>query len=111
MVDIETKNTGNTPALKVVFHNRLQAILATEQINRNFGESNGHGTVMPDSKQIISIGENHPVSVETFEQVRNGVRTMYLHGRIEYRDIFGDDHLPNSCFRLVSQHPFGPHSH
>ncbi len=110
MVDIETKNTGKTPALKVVFHNRLQAILATEQINRNFGESNGHGTVMPDSKQIISIGENHPVSVETFEQVRNGVRTMYLHGRIEYRDIFGDDHWTNWCFRLVGEDSFVAHS-
>jgi hypothetical protein len=110
IVDIETKNTGKTPALKVVFHNRLQAILATEQINRNFGESNGHGTVMPDYKQVISIGENHPVSVETFEQVRNGVRTMYLHGRIEYRDIFGDDHWTNWCFRLVGEDLFVAHS-
>jgi hypothetical protein len=65
VVEVEIKNTGKTPALKVVFHNALQAILTAEQIDRNFGESDGHGTVMPDSKQIISIGENHPVSVET----------------------------------------------
>jgi hypothetical protein len=110
VVEIEIKNTGKTPALKVVFHNSLQALLTAEQINRNFGESDGDGTVMPDSKQIISIGENHPVPAETFEQVHDGVRTMYLHGRIEYRDIFGEDHWTNWCFRLVGENLFLAHS-
>jgi hypothetical protein len=109
VVEVESKNTGKTPALKVVFHNSLQAILTAEQINRNFGESDSHGTVMPDSKQIISIGENHPVSVDTFEQIHNGVRTMYFHGRIEYRDIFGEDHWTNWCFRLVGENSFVAH--
>lgn len=110
IVEIEAIKTGKTPALRVVFHNRLQALVAAQQPNRTFGERNGHGTVMPDFKQIISIGENHPVSAETFEQVRDGVRTMYLHGRIEYQDIFGKPHWTNWCFRLVGRDLFVAHS-
>lgn len=110
IVEVETKNTGKTPALRVVFHISLQALLAAQQLNRTFGESNGHGTVMPDSKQNHSIGEDHPVSVETFEQVQNGVRTMYLHGRIEYQDIFGSTHWTNWCFRLAGEGLFVAHS-
>lgn len=110
VVEVETKNTGKTPALRVLFHNRLQALLVTEQLDRTFGESTGHGTVMPDSKQIHSIGENHSVPAATVEHVENGTRTMYLHGRIEYQDIFGNSHWTNWCFRLAGKDTFVAHN-
>jgi hypothetical protein len=106
VVEVKTKNTGKTPALKVESFNRIQALAPSDGVNRDFGRCDGNGTVMPDSENVVSIGNGRPVPSQIFFDVKDEARIIYLHGRIQYEDIFGDSHWTDWCFRLVGMNLF-----
>ncbi len=100
VVRVSIKNTGKTPATDVIFHARLQAISKGAVPNYSYGDTGGSGMMLPQSIGTHEIGMGHPVPADTSRALARGERTMFLHGRIEYKDIFGDEHWTNWCYYL-----------
>jgi hypothetical protein len=105
-----TANSGKTPAINV------QAVLNSEGVDRdklpNFDYRNSPivhlgyiapGSVAPSHSLLpLDINTRKPVPViqQTLDRLVSGDTTIYLHGRIDYRDIFRNPHWVTYCYFL-----------
>jgi hypothetical protein len=116
IVTIQFKNTGKTPARKVVMRGRGEPVLKGKQPNysyegiRTFSAYISPGAMpstqvapmtIPGTEQSIIIND------DLINGLRTGAFTVYVHGRIDYEDIFAVPHWFTYCASLVV--PFNSH--
>ena len=109
-VQIAWKNTGQTPASNVILWSHMEVIEPINEdklvvpplVNRNFTNLGSGGT---GSKSFYFY---RPLTQSEMSDVFAGVKAIYLYGRIQYKDIFGDDWHTN--FRLNYSGHFPPKS-
>jgi hypothetical protein len=105
--DIVIKNSGQTPAYDLIavgeFHGHwpIGQDIITPPINRS--EYRGGKSVLNPQSEIILQCKRKEMEYPP-RPAPNGA-TMYVYGRIEYRDAFGKDRFTNFCFALGKEGP------
>lgn len=100
------RNTGQTPAYKVVSWARIDVAPINEprlykpQLSQVFSTTLGTGGTMP--KQLWF---DRPLTQEELTRVLEGTYAIYLHGRIEYRDVFKKKRFTNFRLHYSGQFP------
>jgi hypothetical protein len=110
IVEVHIKNTGKTPAIKIASRGRGEPVLKGRKPNFSYEGvepfsafmSPGAGTsttvppmTIPQTNQSIVINDDliKGLTAETF--------TVFVHGRFDYEDIFGNPHWITYCANLV----------
>jgi hypothetical protein len=107
-VRIITKNTGKTPAIHVGAYTARDAVTKNkagifeppsfEYKRKNFVIA---GNVPPDG-EIYSDFFAEKLSQEDYDRIMTEKVRVYVHGRVEYTDVFGVAHWANFCNFLLS---------
>jgi hypothetical protein len=104
VITIYFKNTGKTPAKKTTV--AIVGETLDEKASPNFAheqtvvkESRGLSTPQQDFVVSVNMTEG-PLSDVAFKDVISGKVRVYVHGIVEYKDIFGRDHWITYCAYL-----------
>ena len=119
-MNIEFVNAGTTPALEVSNHVYIKFSEVTDsdfEAAKNLFKQPGNekgGIITQSSTLFATAVSAQKVSLWTMKPVPwNGSDPIFVYGRIEYRDVFGDDHstefcwhylLPNQVFMTCAKH-------
>ena len=103
------RNSGQTPAYKVVSWANMEVILrseedslvAPERLEAFFSSNIGPGGIMPKSRWF-----GRPLSADEITAIETGTKAIYYYGRIEYVDAFRRKRFSN--FRLFYGGKFPP---
>lgn len=112
------KNTGKTPALNTVIYAIIEPVLTEERPNflytgiKSFSAGmlapNGTGHIGPLPIPKAGSTEAAIFSQEQIDLLKQTRFGIYMHGRIEYADIFGNNHWTTYCSFLL---PTGGFAH
>lgn len=101
------KNSGQTPAYKVVSWARIEIAetinedrLVAPILEQKFTTTLGPGDVMPKA-----LWYERPLTAGEIADIGSGARAIYLYGRIEYRDAFKRQRRANFRFRYNGAFP------
>jgi hypothetical protein len=107
MAVLVLKNSGQTPAYKVVSLAQFQII---EPIHENqlviaplidkFSANLGPGTSIRNSPRL-----NRHLSPQEITDINSGAKGLYLYGRIDYRDAFKKKRFTTFRMRYLGQYP------
>lgn len=113
LAKITFKNTGKTPARKVIGYAVSDPIASGQRPNFDYSKetqtiSSGHmepGQTLSATLSFVrshSTGRTHiPITQEILNQIVAGKIKLYVHGRIDYEDIFGRPHWLKFCSVLM----------
>jgi hypothetical protein len=107
-VVLEIKNFGQTPAFRMVSWGTLVVI---EPINEDklvvpqLAQISAQ-TLPPNGTSTKTLWFDRALTTSEMEDIRQGVRLIYYHGRIEYVDVYGKARYTN--FRVAYKGPFPP---
>lgn len=107
---VKIRNTGKTPALGVVGTAVADPVAKNSQPNYSY-EGMDHfrlGVMPPNATGTIPIHPSKhpqtgivlPLSQGKFDEISNGRLQIFVHGRVEYKDIFQAPHWFTFCARL-----------
>jgi hypothetical protein len=103
-VTIELKNSGKTPANNVVIYNVYDPVPVGD--GAHFGWEtlvpNKFGTVPPNVERLFTIHPSKFAKLTKADMDTFNTRTMWVHGRITYDDIFGRHHWLTYCTSLTA---------
>jgi hypothetical protein len=103
------KNCGQTPAYKVVSWARIAVIaVIDEQLQLPMPpslEETFTNTLAAGSTFNKSLWFDRPLTPNEITDILNGVRAIYLYGRIEYKDAFKKTHFTNFRLQYIGQFP------
>ena len=109
-VHITIKNTGKTPAMKINSRGRGESIVKNSTANFSYVDITTYkagfltpgGTFVIGSTPIVDPQTNQSkiFDFETVNNITMKAITLYVHGRIDYNDIFGDQHWLTYCATL-----------
>jgi hypothetical protein len=119
-MNIEFANAGATPALQMVSHVYVKFsevadsdFDAAKYLYKQPGVEKS-GIITQNSTLFATAVSAKPVTLWTKKPIPwNGSDPIFVYGRIEYRDVFGDDHstefcwhylLPNQVFMTCAKH-------
>lgn len=102
------RNSGQTPAYKVVSWGEIKVLLATEEtslripkkLERKFASNIGPNGIMPKAQW-----SGRCLTEEEIGDLTTAKRVIFYHGRIEYVDAFGRKRWTNFRLRYAGQFP------
>lgn len=107
-VILNFRNSGQTPAYKVVSWGEIKVLLATEEttlkvpkkLERKFASNIGPNGIMPKAQWSARV-----LTQEEIGDLAVAKRVIYYHGRIEYVDAFKRKRWTNFRLRYAGQFP------
>jgi hypothetical protein len=99
---VEFINTGKTPAINLTTRAVGEAVVKNSppDYTKEGYSIDSKGIVYPQQKIRISLKDSTqpPLNQVGFDQVEKGDALIYVHGRVNYSDVFGKDHWFTYCF-------------
>jgi hypothetical protein len=112
-VGLHVKNTGQTPAYRVLSWIQIAviapAVERTLTITPAMPRPVGPGSILnlgPGGSFSKNLWFDRPLTVPEIADIANNARAIYVYGRIEYQDAFGKSRFTN--FRLRYNGAFPP---
>lgn len=109
-VVINFKNTGKTPALSVDIVAVGQAVLNESdrelsyerfhKIKNQYIPANGGGPIIVSPINSPN-GKPRPVTAEIMNLLQKDNLTLFVHGHVDYKDVFGGAHWLNFCMKMA----------
>jgi len=101
------KNTGQTPAYRVYSWWQISVILVVNEnqlvvppLQEQFANTLGSGCTFNKA-----LWFDRPLTPQEIAEIANGVRAIYAHGRVEYRDAFNKQRFTNFRLRYNGVYP------
>jgi hypothetical protein len=106
-VEIHVKNLGATPAHEVIgfawVHLDVWPLPQTFQFTGPIvGEPSKKSVIPPGAATHYHTGAARPLTAEEMAAVERGDLSIYIYGRIEYKDAFNRPHWTNFCFATTA---------
>jgi hypothetical protein len=109
---IHIKNSGQTPAYRVFSWWQISVIpvlnenqLVVPPLQEQFSLSLGSSATFSKA-----LWFDRPLTPQEIAEIANGVRAIYAHGRVEYRDAFNKQRITNFRVRYNGVYPPLPNS-
>jgi hypothetical protein len=100
-VVVEIKNYGGTPAKRVVHYGKMQVALASDEDSMVFPaplKTLSPSVIGPQATSTKAIWLDRALSTQEKAGIQNGTYAIFIYGRVEYRDAFGEKRW--STYRL-----------
>ncbi|MFZ0274435.1 MAG: hypothetical protein WB524_15125 [Acidobacteriaceae bacterium] len=114
-IRVQVKNSGRTPAIDVRTVTGRTVVEASEVPDLSLSppaykrsQFVTDGNINPDSMNFSDFVL--PVTVEDVDRINTMKVRVYVHGRIEYRDVFGAPHWNTFCFFFLPGGAFAIYS-
>ena len=93
-------NSGKSPALNVILHNRINIYIYPAPDPLSHGDSTnpvGHYVIGPDSDMNIIVTSEEAAASKDLQAIHNNKAAIYIHGQVDYRDIFNSERRTEYC--------------
>lgn len=107
-IDIKLRNTGHTPAKKVLIYSFYEPLLigsGKEITTSGENEPRNLGLIQPGATPGFLIDPQPSKIVEQADIDRLSKYTIYVHGTITYEDVFGGHHWTTYCAYYIPTAP------
>jgi hypothetical protein len=106
MVRVTFVNTGRTPAINMRWACKDEQTAGKEPRFPSYDYTPAE-TIPPNGTRICDKIVSSNFSSEEKTEIANGKKWFYLHGQVNYDDIFGRPHWMRYCFFLTSGGAYG----
>jgi hypothetical protein len=99
-VAVQFVNVGQSPGLRIESINRLDPVQVGEVFTPTFpdlGRRPSSPTLLPGMRTTANVVSSWTVTDARLSAIKNGQLTVYLYGRIRYRDIFDQPRESGYC--------------
>ncbi len=95
----------------MINNGKLEPVAANSQQNYAYDEKAKHfaGTLAPNAGGSLpfnplndgATGKPAPLTQEIIDKISSGELKIFVHGKLDYQDIFGDPHWTTYCAQLT----------
>jgi hypothetical protein len=103
-VSVQIVNTGQSPGLRVESNNRLVPVELGQAFKPEFPDlptRPSSPALLPGMRTTATVVSNWTVTDARLSAIKDGKLTVYLYGRITYRDIFNQPREGGYCMTIT----------